>query len=171
LDLGVKVWIDAGVQRTDDCVRLREAGVSGILIGLETWLDPSELPRLRAEIPDAELIFSLDLKRGVPRIAEGAVWRNLSAREIASEVAPHVDGVLLLDLGDVGTATGGSTDALLHELSREGGMPPLIAGGGVRGLDDLARLAKAGAAAVLVASALHDGRILPDDLPRANSAA
>lgn len=167
-NLGVKVWIDAGVRRTVDCLRLRDAGVTGILIGLETWLDPDELPRLRAEIPDAELIFSLDLKGGVPRIAEGAVWKKSSARDFASEVAPHVDGVLLLDLGDVGTATGGSTDALIHELSREVGMPPLIAGGGVRGLDDLKRLATAGASAVLVASALHDGQILPKDLTSGN---
>ncbi|MBX3448906.1 MAG: hypothetical protein KF777_05055 [Planctomycetaceae bacterium] len=170
-NLGVKVWIDAGVRRPVDCLRLRDAGVTGIVIGLETWIDPGELPRLRAEIPDVELIFSLDLKGGVPRIAEGAIWKKSSSREIASEAAPHVDGVLLLDLGDVGTGTGGSTDALLHELSREREMPPLIAGGGIRGMEDLGRLARAGAAAVLVASALHDGRILPEDLPLGNRAA
>lgn len=170
-NLGVKVWIDAGVRRPVDCLRLRDAGVTGIVIGLETWIDPGELPRLRAEIPDVELIFSLDLKGGVPRIAEGAIWKKSSSRGIASEAAPHVDGVLLLDLGDVGTGTGGSTDALLHELSREREMPPLIAGGGIRGMEDLGRLARAGAAAVLVASALHDGRILPEDLPFRNRAA
>lgn len=169
LGLGVTVWIDAGVQRPGDCLRLREAGVTGILIGLETWRDPEELRRLRAEIPDAELIFSLDLKSGVPRIAAESMWQNLSAREIAKAAAPSVDGMLILDLGDVGTGTGGSTDALLQDLRREREMPPLIAGGGVRGLDDLVRLRTAGATAVLAASALHDGWILPEDLRSANS--
>jgi len=43
----------------------------------------------------------------------------------------------------------------------------LIAGGGVRGLADLTALARAGCNAALVASALHDGKLLPEDLLRA----
>jgi phosphoribosylformimino-5-aminoimidazole carboxamide ribotide isomerase len=42
----------------------------------------------------------------------------------------------------------------------------LYAAGGVRDLDDLKGLNDAGAAGVLVASALHDGRIGPDALAR-----
>lgn len=162
--LGAQVWIDAGARQLSDCLRLREEGVTGILVGLETWMTPGELPRVRADIPDAELIFSLDLKGGLPQVAEESAWKNSSTREIAQLASPYVDGLLILDLGDVGTGTGGSTDVLLRELRREPRMPPLIAGGGVRGLDDLKRLATAGASAVLIASALHDGQILPDDL-------
>ena len=40
----------------------------------------------------------------------------------------------------------------------------LVAGGGIRGVEDLLRLAEAGCDAVLVASALHDGRITIEDL-------
>jgi uncharacterized protein related to proFAR isomerase len=43
----------------------------------------------------------------------------------------------------------------------------LIAGGGVRGLDDLKALADAGCDAALVASALHDGRLSREDIERA----
>jgi phosphoribosylformimino-5-aminoimidazole carboxamide ribotide isomerase len=35
----------------------------------------------------------------------------------------------------------------------------VFAGGGIRGFDDLARLAAAGCAGALVASALHDGAL------------
>ena len=47
----------------------------------------------------------------------------------------------------------------------------LYAAGGVRDLDDLKGLSDAGAAGVLVASALHDGRIGPEALARFASAA
>ena len=46
----------------------------------------------------------------------------------------------------------------------------LYAAGGVRDLDDLKGLNDAGAAGVLVASALHDGRIGPDALAHFASA-
>ena len=37
----------------------------------------------------------------------------------------------------------------------------MLVGGGVRGVEDLRRLKRSGASAVLVASALHDGRLTP----------
>jgi phosphoribosylformimino-5-aminoimidazole carboxamide ribotide isomerase len=40
----------------------------------------------------------------------------------------------------------------------------LVAGGGVRGVDDLARLADTGCDGALVATALHDGRIRAADV-------
>ena len=43
----------------------------------------------------------------------------------------------------------------------------LIAGGGVRGPGDLARLAEAGCDGALVASALHDGRLTALDVAAA----
>jgi phosphoribosylformimino-5-aminoimidazole carboxamide ribotide isomerase len=43
----------------------------------------------------------------------------------------------------------------------------LVAGGGVRGADDLARLADAGCDGALVATALHDGRLSAADVTAA----
>jgi phosphoribosylformimino-5-aminoimidazole carboxamide ribotide isomerase len=40
----------------------------------------------------------------------------------------------------------------------------LIGGGGIRSIDEVRRLTNAGFDRVLVASALHDGRITPADL-------
>ena len=40
----------------------------------------------------------------------------------------------------------------------------VFAGGGVRDLADLGRLRQCGVAGVLVASALHDGRLRPEQL-------
>ena len=65
---------------------------------------------------------------------------------------------LVIDLARVGTGTG--LDLALVSRVREA-VPglTLIAGGGVRGLDDVVRIADAGCDGALVASALHDGRL------------
>jgi phosphoribosylformimino-5-aminoimidazole carboxamide ribotide isomerase len=60
--------------------------------------------------------------------------------------------------------TGCGTEGLIAEVRRRGLPVELIAGGGIRGVADLHRLRAIGADAVLVASALHDGRLAPDDL-------
>jgi phosphoribosylformimino-5-aminoimidazole carboxamide ribotide isomerase len=44
----------------------------------------------------------------------------------------------------------------------------LLAGGGVRGYEDLARLADAGCDGALVATALHDGRLCAADVASAH---
>ncbi|MCZ2343056.1 MAG: hypothetical protein LC104_14885 [Bacteroidales bacterium] len=72
--------------------------------------------------------------------------------------------VIVLDIATVGTTQGPSPFVLelLRQLRSEPallGDADLIAGGGIRNRDDIARFADAGADAVLVASALHDRRL------------
>jgi phosphoribosylformimino-5-aminoimidazole carboxamide ribotide isomerase len=67
--------------------------------------------------------------------------------------------LLLLDLARVGTDRGDGTLSLLacfHEAHPE---VEIAVGGGIARPEDLPPLARAGASAVLVGSALHDGRI------------
>ena len=66
--------------------------------------------------------------------------------------------VIVLDLARVGTAAGPDFE-LLARVHAAVPATPVFAGGGVRGFDDLARLAAAGCAGALVASALHDGAL------------
>ena len=66
---------------------------------------------------------------------------------------------IVLDLARVGTGSGCGTEELLRAIRAEFPAVELIAGGGVRSWDDVDRLGDAGADAVLVASALHDGTL------------
>lgn len=75
-------------------------------------------------------------------------------------VAAGFPTLIVLDVAFVGTGTGPGTEPLVRELRKRHPAVELIAGGGIRDRDDVARLADAGADAVLVASALHDGRLL-----------
>jgi phosphoribosylformimino-5-aminoimidazole carboxamide ribotide isomerase len=72
--------------------------------------------------------------------------------------------MIVLDLADVGVSRGTGTLDLVRRLRSAHPQLELTAGGGVRGIDDLRQLADAGCDAALVASALHDGRITPDEV-------
>ena len=79
-------------------------------------------------------------------------------------VASGVRRILLLDLARVGVGQGTGTEELCRRLTRAHHEVSVYVGGGVRGRDDLERLRDCGAAAALVASALHDGRLTRADL-------
>jgi phosphoribosylformimino-5-aminoimidazole carboxamide ribotide isomerase len=70
--------------------------------------------------------------------------------------------MIVLDLARVGVGEGVGTEDLCRQMRAADQNLEIIAGGGVRGRDDLKRLADAGCDAALVASALHDGRIATD---------
>jgi phosphoribosylformimino-5-aminoimidazole carboxamide ribotide isomerase len=77
------------------------------------------------------------------------------------KTCPH-DGIsrlIVLDLARVGGGAGTGTDDLCRHIASTYPQVEVIAGGGVAGPADLGRLASAGVRGVLVASALHDGRL------------
>jgi len=99
--------------------------------------------------------YSIDLRNGAVVSDSVATALELAA----SAVAVGFESLIVLDLANVGTDTGPGTLPLVRELRTRYPRLELIAGGGVRDHDDLARLADAGADAALVASALHAGRL------------
>jgi phosphoribosylformimino-5-aminoimidazole carboxamide ribotide isomerase len=73
-------------------------------------------------------------------------------------VAAGAETLLLLDVGRVGTGLGVDL-RLLEELRRRFPSVRLLAGGGVGSRRDLDRIRETGCDGVLVATALHAGRI------------
>ncbi len=143
-----------------DVPPLLEAGVATVVAGLETLDGPQSLGRVVAEAGPERVVFSLDLRAGQPLIANGATWRSASPLDLAADaLEAGVRRLLVLDLARVGTGSGTGTLPLLAMLRTAWPHLELATGGGVAGPDDLEHLARAGASAVLVGSALHDGRI------------
>lgn len=168
---GWAVMIDAGLRTSAEAAALgeflqRDFPGAEFVIGLESFRDLSELVELnnRSTLNMRQAIFSLDLKGGVP-LTEDDDWRGASPFELMSEV--HRCGIrrtIVLDLADVGSGQGTSTLPLVRQLRDRFQDLEIIAGGGVRGTEDLRQLQAAGANGALVASALHDGRLTPADL-------
>ncbi|MFG1375908.1 HisA/HisF-related TIM barrel protein [Xanthobacter autotrophicus] len=146
------LWVDAGEAHPDQ-VRGRAARGRGTsVIGTETLPD---VAAAREVLAAEGAILSLDHDAAGPR----------------GPVAVHEDAtlwperVIVMTLARVGSGEGPDLATLERTAARAAGVgrhPALYAAGGVRGPEDLERLAAAGAAGVLVASALHDGRIAPD---------
>jgi HisA/HisF family protein len=152
--LAVPLWVDAGVRDVSRAARL---GVERVVVGLESVPDPATLGRLVEALGD-RVVFSLDLREGVPMGA----WPAAEPFDIAEEaIRRGVRRVLVLDLARVGVSGGPGTEALCGRLVRAHPGVEVSAGGGIRDRADLERLRAAGVAAVLVASALHDGRLAP----------
>lgn len=148
-DLGVRVWVDAGVRDVDSARRLVDAGCD-VVAGLET-VERSALPAILA----MGAIFSLDLRDGVPLRPWADDARGVAA--IAAEAG--ATRMIVLDLARVGVSAGIGTEQLCRDLAVAHPDVEIIAGGGVRDASDLARLGSLGVRGALVASALHDGRL------------
>jgi phosphoribosylformimino-5-aminoimidazole carboxamide ribotide isomerase len=157
---GFRLWIDAGLNDADDAKLDAVSDVHRVIVGLETVAGPDALQRLLARVGPDRLVFSLDLKGGQPLAR--AEWGGTDPWAIAERGRTiGMKRLLILDLADVGMGQGVRTEAFCTRLRQTDPQIEIIAGGGVRGIGDVQRLVSLGVDRVLVASALHDGRILP----------
>jgi len=161
-DLGVNLWVDAGVRRAADAGPLIEARVGRIVVGLETIQGPERLAEVLAEVGADAVVFSLDLFQGRPMIDTRSTWGTDRPEEIAARAVDQgVRRLIHLDLARVGRNRGVATPA----MNPAAGVDWVI-GGGIRGVEEIESLGRAGYSGVLVGSALHDGRIGAADLAR-----
>jgi len=163
---GLKLWLDAGLINSVAARKIIAFGKEldidfDLVIGLESLESPADLADIQ-QLCDRRAIFSLDMLAGQP-LTKIDAWKLLSPTEIAAQAISHgTNRLIILDLADVGESAGTRTLQLCRDLQKNHPHIELIAGGGVRNLDDLTALADAGASAALVASALHDGRLTPE---------
>jgi phosphoribosylformimino-5-aminoimidazole carboxamide ribotide isomerase len=167
---GFRICVDAGARNVNDVERIAEH-VDGVVIGSETGaaLFLSEPPALAGGVSNrklppltrearytARLIFSLDLRNGIPL----GDWNTSNPIVIAERaIAAGIDRIILLDLARVGTHSGIGTVELARNLIRRFASVQILVGGGVRSMEDVKRLESIGVRGVLVASALHDGEL------------
>ena len=156
---GFRLWVDAGLRQAPDAVPLMNHGVDRIIVGLETCSGPGMLAELLDQMRASRAVFSLDLKRGQALATAGA-WPVCEPFAIAADViALGIRRLLVLDLAQVGVGAGVGTASLCRRLRARYPELEIAAGGGVRGPDDVHAMAAAGVDWLLVASALHDGRL------------
>ena len=164
VDLEFELLIDAGVSTAVDVAGVLAAGAKQVIVGLETWPLLSSLELLLTTAGEENIIFSLDLKDGIP-VSKFRDMTSVNPADIgASVLEAGVREMIVLDLGTVGTKTGLPTLELCRELNDFAPKSRLITGGGVRNSDDLKQLTGEPIEGVLVASALHDGSITVEDI-------
>lgn len=148
----VSLWLDGGFAEPSQLPawpwneRLRP------VLGSESQRDLPALQALVDACPQAPLL-SLDFKAG----------RFLGPQALWHTPAAWPRDIILMQLDRVGSGRG--ADRTLPAQAT--GEHRYFAAGGVRGPADLERLSAAGYAGVLVASALHDGRLSAAEVERA----
>jgi phosphoribosylformimino-5-aminoimidazole carboxamide ribotide isomerase len=160
-ELGAPLWLDAGIRSADEARALAGDAAYRLVVGLETLPDLAALTTICRDVDGSRIAFSLDLRNGRP-ITPSADIAAMRLEDLVIHAADAGAGsVIVLDLARVGTQTGPDLDVLARVRSTAPHVR-LIAGGGVRGPDDLSSLKDVGCDAALVATALLNGQLTAD---------
>jgi len=167
IDSGFKCWVDAGMGFVAFASLLEkhsrpDAGV--VVLGLESAPSHRDLPDLLQVIGPSRFAFSLDLRDGRP-LGNPHLWSADPESNANAVIEAGARKLIVLDLSRVGVGEGVGTEELCASIKSRHPDIELIAGGGVRGPNDVRRLHEAGVSAILVASALHDLRLTPENWP------
>jgi len=173
--LGMRGWLDAGVRDADSAAAIGRSMPDDweLIVGLESLDSAAALTAIGDHWPLERLVVSLDLKAG--RIwSRCEAWQACRPIDVAGELLElGVRRMILLDVSRVGMEAGTGTRDLVREIRRREelrtqgrgtGQLELWSGGGVTGPEDLEALARDGSDGVLLATALHAGRITAEHL-------
>ena len=160
---GVYIYLDAGSKNCADLQYLMDMNVFKVVAGLETIESIEEL-ETAAKRFGSRLVFSLDMKNGVPFTTREELVLKSPLSIMMDAINAGVDHLFILDLAKVGTGKGASTDSLVAKARAQSDEIFIMAGGGIGSFQDVIGLKNSGASAVVVSRALHDGTFGKDTL-------
>jgi phosphoribosylformimino-5-aminoimidazole carboxamide ribotide isomerase len=168
-DAGLSLWIDVGISSRSDADRLVEFSedqpqIDGLIVALESIPDLDTMSECLDVIGPDRFIFSLDIKGGAV-LTRSDDLQQCSPLDVAGQVSRlDVRRMTVLDLASVGVGAGCPTLQLCESIIERHSDIEVITGGGIRDVEDLKRVQRAGCSAALVSSALHDGLITAEDM-------
>jgi phosphoribosylformimino-5-aminoimidazole carboxamide ribotide isomerase len=152
----VDVQLGGGIRTVADAIALLEAGVDRVILGTAAVENPEIVAEISERHPGS-VVVSLDASDGEV-VVEG--WTEGTGLEPAAAAARYADlgagAILFTDVDVEGRMAGVRTEPVRRVV--EAVDVPVIASGGVATLADVRALADAGAAAVVVGTALYEDR-------------
>ncbi|MEM3379096.1 MAG: HisA/HisF-related TIM barrel protein [Candidatus Bathyarchaeia archaeon] len=163
-ETGLELMVDAGVDNLEKAERLLENHASKIIIGTETLPTINLVAEAVRLFGNKKVIVSLDLMNGqvLSRLDTAVPMSPMALLQALQQAG--ASQVIVLDLARVGSGEGVNMRFIEDALKNFHGR--IFVGGGLRNIDDLIELEKIGVAGVLVATALHSGKISVDELKR-----
>ncbi len=146
----LQMWVDNGAADAAAIEALISADLGAPVIGSESQRDSKLIAQQQGS---PRIVLSLDFR--------GDAFQG--PQEILAEPALWPQRVIVMTLARVGSGAGPDLKRLAAIRSIAGGRE-IYAAGGVRDAADLSALKAAGAAGALVASALHEQRVVGADL-------
>ncbi|OLD64657.1 MAG: hypothetical protein AUI47_04930 [Acidobacteria bacterium 13_1_40CM_2_68_5] len=161
----IRLLWDGGLTGATSGIGLCRNGRIAPVIGTETLRSIESLRSVQRPATAPRPILSLDLHAGGV-VSRSPLVAPLSEEEILRQARRRgVRTAILLLLDQVGSAAGLPRERL-QRLRRAAPDLELLAGGGIASIDDLLFLRDASFQGALLATALHDGILSPDDLAR-----
>jgi len=154
------VQLGGGIRNREAVTGWFDLGVSRVVMGSAALKDPEFVKDMAKEFPGG-IVVAVDAKGGMVA-TEG--WAKVSDVPVVDMARRFEDAgvasLLFTDIGRDGLLKGCNIDATV-ELARQTGLP-VIASGGVKGLDDIRMLAvhaDEGIEGVITGRALYEGRL------------
>jgi len=161
---GLRLMVDAGIADLERAKKVLKSQASKIIIGTETLTNISLIAEAVKLFGNEKVVVSLDLMgdRVLNRLEVAALTQPLALLRTFQEAG--VSQIIVLDLARVGSGEGVNVSFLKDVLRNI--TVNVYVGGGVRDIEDLAELKTLGVFGVLIATALHSGKISLEELGR-----
>ena len=154
------VQLGGGIRKRADVEGWFDAGVARIVMGSAALKDPEFVKDMAREFPGG-IVVAVDAKDGMVATEGWADVSDVAVIDLARRFEDAgVAALLFTDIGRDGMLTGCNIDATV-ELARQSNLP-VIASGGVKGLDDIRMLKLQedhGIEGVITGRAIYDGRL------------
>jgi phosphoribosylformimino-5-aminoimidazole carboxamide ribotide isomerase len=156
------LMVDAGLTDIAKAYELIDIGISKIIIGSETLKSLDFVNRIVNDFGENRVIVSID-HNNEKIISTSKVLASMDIFSFIGKLeGMGIKTLILLDLCRVGTASGINFSFLRNVFDQFG--VEIIVGGGISKLDELLKLKKIGVSGALIATALHNGNILSEQL-------
>jgi len=152
----VDVQLGGGIRTAHDACSLLELGVDRVILGTAAVENPTIVGAISEDFPGSVMV-SLDAKDGEVVVSGWTEGTGLDPAEAAARYEDEGAGTILFTDVDVEGQLEGirrePVEAVVDAVDI-----PVVASGGVSTLEDVRALKDAGAAAVVVGTALYEGR-------------
>ncbi|SHH11184.1 1-(5-phosphoribosyl)-5-[(5-phosphoribosylamino)methylideneamino]imidazole-4-carboxamide isomerase [Halobaculum gomorrense] len=152
----VPVQLGGGIRTADDALDLLGRGVDRVIFGTAAVENPGIVAEISEEQPGSVMV-SLDAKDGEVVVSGWTEGTGLDPAEAAGRYEDLGAGAILFTDVDVEGQLEGINREQVERVVDAVDIP-VVASGGVTTLDDVRALREAGAAAVVVGTALYEGR-------------
>jgi phosphoribosylformimino-5-aminoimidazole carboxamide ribotide isomerase len=151
----VPVQLGGGIRTAADATDLLDRGVERVILGTAAVEEPELVAEISEEYPDRVMV-SLDARDGEVVVSGWTEETGLDPAAAASRYEELGAGsILFTDVDVEGKQEGVQTEVTKRVVDAVD--VPVVASGGVASLDDVRALRDAGAAAVVVGTALYEG--------------
>lgn len=162
---GLHLIVDAGVTETKRAQLLFQNKVNQVIIGTETLQNLNFVRTAVKLFGNEKILVSLDLMKNKV-LCKSELSGSMGALEVAFEIQKMgVSQMIFLDLARVGSNEG--IDLAFVQKFKSSINVDLLVGGGVRNIRDILLLENLHVSGVLVATALHSGRLTVEELKQA----